>query len=315
MTAESTSQGLAESAWQRATRDIRERDRQRAAVVGLSLSAIVAALVVFVPAEASVGIRALAAGIATVAGPLAAYASFLTFRLLRAPFVQRDEARAVIESQREAAQRPDLRRFIEDFEGFVRISEASLPQLDFTISFQLDRSDQARAQGERQRASDAARREALAEYRRLYRSRAVEILESSQPSGFARLHRSSALAPESIWDLRNLADALGRLSAGTQEVLKERIRCAEDLAARYRSDEFPGSNAYLAWETQTRTILGEQSSSWQNEFSARPQLELSPYGGLSEALSRRIASILDDDLSLLLRLAERQGSEDAIRVA
>lgn len=312
MSGDRTDRKFTEGVFRRAIRDVRTRDRQRAPAFGLILTAIATALCVLVPADASFGIRASAAAASVIVGPLIAYLAFLAYRLLRAPFVQRDEARAQIDSEREADRRPDLGRFVDDFDGFVSISEASLPHPHFMISFHLDRSDRAREQAEHQRASDTARREALAEYRRLYRTRVIAALEGNQPSGFAQLHRATALAPETIWDLRRLSDALGRLRAGTQAVLTERIRRAEELVTSYRSDDFPGSDPYLDWEIQTRTILGEQSTAWQAEFSDRPQLELSPYGGVTEPQSRRIASILDDDISLLRRLADQQGSKDVL---
>jgi hypothetical protein len=238
-------------------------------------AAAAAASVLLVANNADPVERVAAAALAVVAGTVIALIVLLTWRLVRSPFVQRDEARDALRAVRRADDDPDLSEFAAEFDEFVQAVNASMPTLSMNITLMFeDRAAAARSNEEYQRATDQARREALAQYQRRFQKRMLAVLARHGQSGFHDVHRATAAAPKGIGDLRTLEDALTRMIADVGPTLDERLHSADELQARFQSQGWGNSRQdYKHWRSTTEVLVAERSRTWATSFGPTPDLE------------------------------------------
>ena len=262
--------------WRRARRDTARGANSLVFVLVTAFfgAAVAVVAAVLVANDASVPTRALSAALAAAGGTVVALTVFFAWNLARAPFRQRDEARDALRLARGNVDAPHLPEFAEEFSDFVRAVRAAQPRSAFNVLsiVHLSRAERARAQSDDRRASDQARREALADYQARFQQRMIRVLERHGQSGFYRVHRASASAPQRVHELVELDDALKRMLAGPEVVLAERIDAADQLRAEMTDPSYVANyrGALDRWRSVTEVAVAEQSADWAQTFGHQP---------------------------------------------
>jgi hypothetical protein len=260
-------EGVLRRAWRDSTRGAQTLTFFLVTLLFDATAAVVSILVV--ASDASPAVRAAAAAGAVLAGTVVALIALFIIRLVRTPFVQRNESRTSLRRARGLDEEPDPRQLAEEFAEFVQVVEASRPRQNFTSAmlFDLDRESRARSDDAYRRAADEARRDALAQYQARFRRRILRVLERHGQSGFYEVHRATAAAPNEIWDLQKLEDAMKRLVAGAARSLAERLDEADALRAKFETQHVTNSrDDYERWRARTELIVAEQSDVWAEAF-------------------------------------------------
>ena len=121
---------LQEGVFRRAVRDAARGAQSLLFVLAtLVLDATAAVLsVLFLAEDVGTATRAAAAALAVLAGTALALLALVGFRLLRAPILQRNEARAALAHLRGEDADPDPGLFADEFSVFVRTAETARPR-------------------------------------------------------------------------------------------------------------------------------------------------------------------------------------------
>jgi hypothetical protein len=270
------------------------------AIVTLLLDAAVAVgAVFFVGSDASRGTQALAAGIGIMAGTALALLVVFLWTLIRAPYKQRDEARAALRAALGQDDDPDPRAFRIEYVDWLRAVDAAQPKSAVSLHglFDLSRAERARLDSDYNRARDEARGAARAEYHERFKRRMVTVLRNAELR-YERVHGHIATAPEELWHLHRLKHALERLTDEPGTPLSRCAGEAESLLVGVEPMHLANVRGeYERWRSRAELIAAEHSAEWAEEF------------GLHDD-SREIASLdelnqrIEADVTVLRRYAD-----------
>lgn len=195
-----------ETALARAWRDTRNTSESwRFRAPALAITAVSAVVAAVLPTDASAGVRVALALLGTLGGAVIVGAAVLAYNIVRAPYRQRDLARAALA---DAQSTPDeLHALAADYEAFVAAERAALPPGPLSVflrGFQMDRGDEQRLMAEANAEVEEAKRRTLARYHEEIRARTLELLQQPRHAELLDRHGAIARQPQGLYDVETL---------------------------------------------------------------------------------------------------------------